>query len=1070
MSDGAGLLRPDVSTDDAALIALECYGIEAAASELGSNQDRNFVLIAPDGSRSVLRVDNPVFGDDARAAQHAALDAYRAAGVRVPAVLPGLDGQLTQRWRGFAVRRSEFAEGEPMVDAGYLAPVVLAEFGTLAAASVNALVGLAHPGLERDQMWDMRVAYEQIGVLAPAVAEAELRSRVRTAADHAGNALSIVADALPVQPIHGDLTDDNVTGSRGADSRLHPHTVLDLGDLGLGWRVAELAVCVSSMLHHDPERPLRALETVAAFHADAPLTRDEASAVWPLVVLRAALLVASGWRQLEIDGDNDYARERISGEQAIFDAATAVPLAEATELVLARLGFESPEFEALPGDARHSETSESETSESETSESETPESETPLSEAPPSEAPPSEAPLSENAEPEKVDPETPVPEPVEGEGAEPATTEPDALPLDASGEAGPELSTLLPELDGRVLVVDPGVEAEGLDAGRWADPDAEALLVAEAHAKGARAAVVPYGVFRLTRTTIDTPSAAATWPVETEVHVAPGPSSRMIAPVGGELKITEGGVRIALDGGWVLDLRGADIEPNRSGRVERGESVGRLAASFENRTIVIGLRRADAPTTLVAPRSDAPVAAHLVAPDRVAAWRRFTADPAALLGLHTYAQRDEADRELRRREHIFAAAQERYYEHPPQIERGWRHHLVDTTGRSYVDMVNNVAGLGHGHPEVAAAANRQLKTLATNSRFLFRGLAEYSERLIALMPEGSGLDTVLLVNSGSEAVDLGIRLAQAATGRRTVVALREAYHGWTMASDAVTTSAYDNPLALATRPDWVHVADVPNSFRGTYRGENTAHRYLADLAADVDRLVAEGRDPAAFLCESVLGNAGGVILPDGYLAGAYDLIRARGGLCIADEVQVGFGRMGSSFWGFEQSGVVPDIVTIAKPMGNGFPIGGVITSKRIADALSTQGQFFSSAGGSTLSSSIGLAVLDAMVEDDLQRNALEVGRHLADDLRALANRHPLIGPVHGEGLYLGVELVRDRETMEPADAEAAAICERMRELGVIVLTTSERSNVLKIKPPLCLTIESADHVVTMLDRVLTEGW
>jgi len=185
---------------------------------------------------------------------------------------------------------------------------------------------------------------------------------------------------------------------------------------------------------------------------------------------------------------------------------------------------------------------------------------------------------------------------------------------------------------------------------------------------------------------------------------------------------------------------------------------------------------------------------------------------------------------------------------------------------------------------------------------------------------------------------------------------------------------------------------------------------------------------------------------------------------------VGFGRMGSTFWGFEQSGVVPDIVTIAKPMGNGFPIGGVITSKRIADALSSQGQFFSSAGGSTLSSSVGLAVLDAMVEDDLQRNALEVGGHLADALRALAERHPLIGPVHGQGLYLGVELVRDRETMEPADAEAAAICERMRELGVIVLTTSERSNVLKIKPPLCLTIESADHVVAMLDRVLTDGW
>ncbi|KAA0961548.1 aminotransferase [Microbacterium sp. ANT_H45B] len=980
MSEETGLVRPDVTAADATLIARECYGVDAAATELGSNQDRNFVLVEPDGARSVLRVDNPVFGDETRDAQHAALDAYRAAGVAVPAVLPGLDGALTQRWRGFAVRRSEFADGEALVDAGYLAPVVLAEFGTLAAASVTALAALDHPGLDRAQMWDMRVAAEQVRRLAPSISDAALRTAVVTAAEEATAALEHVSARLPVQPIHGDLTDDNVTGRRGDDSRLHPHVVLDLGDLGLGWRVAELAVCVSSMLHHEPERPLRTLETITAFHADAPLSGDEALALWPLVVLRSALLVASGWRQLEIDGDNDYARERVAGEQAIFDAATSVPLAEATEIVRDAVGFGAP------------------------------------------------------------GPDLP------------------AYPA-------PELSMLLPDIDGRVVVVDPGVESDELAAGRWQAPDAEAQLIDDAHARGARVAVMPYGVYRLTRTAVDSADAAATWPTETELHVAPGPSVRLLAPVSGDLRTSDEAVILAVDEDWELELRGAHLESSRTGGVEAGESIGRLAASFENRVITVGVRRRDAP-----PQASDPAAARRVAPERVAAWRRFTADPAPLLGLPSHAQRDEAGDELRRRERIFAEAQERYYERPPQIERGWRHHLVDTTGRSHIDMVNNVAGLGHGHPAVADAAARQLRRLATNSRFLFRDLAEYSERLLALMPEGSGLDTVLLVNSGSEAVDLGIRLAQAASGRRTVVALREAYHGWTMATDAVTTSAYDNPDALSTRPDWVHVADVPNRFRGTYRGEDTAVRYLADLAADLDRLSAEGRDPAAFLCESVLGNAGGVVLPDGYLRGAYDLIRDRGGLCIADEVQVGFGRMGTSFWGFELSGVVPDIVTIAKPMGNGFPIGGVITSKRIADALSDQGQFFSSGGGSTLSCRVGLAVLDAMVEDDLQRNAREVGSRLAEALRGLAHRHPLVGPVHGIGLYLGVELVRDRETLEPAAAEAAAICERMRELGVIVLTTSERSNVLKIKPPLCLTAESADHVVAMLDRVLSEGW
>jgi len=489
-----------------------------------------------------------------------------------------------------------------------------------------------------------------------------------------------------------------------------------------------------------------------------------------------------------------------------------------------------------------------------------------------------------------------------------------------------------------------------------------------------------------------------------------------------------------------------------------GAGIGVLEAG--SRALTVGLRRS----------REVPGEASLLAPERVPAWSRLSHDPAALLALPRLAQRDEAADELRRRERVFASAQERYYERPMQIERGWKHHLIDTTGRSYVDVVNNVTGIGHGHPGVADAVNRQIRILGTNSRFLYRELAEYSERLLDLLPAGSGLDTVLLVNSGSEAVDLALRLVQAATGRRTVVALREAYHGWTMASDAVSTSAYDNPHALASRPEWIHVADVPNDYRGTHRGAGAGPKYAADLGADLEALAAEGRDVAGFICESMLGNAGGVRLPAGYLADVYARVRAAGGLCIADEVQVGFGRMGSSFWGFEQSGVAPDLITIAKPMGNGFPIGGVITSKRVADALASQGQFFSSAGGNPLSCRVGLAVLDAMREEGLQENARVIGARLRTGFEALAERHEIVGPVHGEGLYLGVELVRDRGTREPAKAEAAAICERLRELGVIVLTTSERSNVLKIKPPLTLTAESADFVIAQLERVLAEGW
>ncbi len=994
--EAGGLVRPAVSADDAARISSELYGIDAAAVELGSNQDRNYLLTHPDGSRSVLRIDNPVFAQEARDAQHAALDAYRRAGVRVPAVLAGLDGALTQTWGGYAVRRSEFVDGVPLVDAGYLAPVVLEEFGALAAASVRALESLAHPGLDRPHMWDMRVAYDETVRLAPAITDPVLRERVIQAAQAAHEALAAVADALPVQAIHGDLTDDNVMGTRGDDARVHPGTVLDLGDLSLGWRVAELAVTASSMLHHEPDRPERVLGTVAAFHRGAELSASEARAVWPLVVLRAALLVASGWRQLEIDGDNAYARERVAGEQAIFDAATLIPLVEATELVLAEVGLM---------------------------------------------------------------------------GA-PHGTELRLLATPAPAAAGTlPLRSLLPDLVGEVAMLDPGVESEALEAGAWLAADAEASLAASALDGGAAAAVLPHGVYRLTRTAIDATDAARTWPANTEIRLAAGDALRATAPAAGTvLAVGPDALLLALSDGWLLGISG--IVPSVVGgeSVALGGAIGAVAASAAGseapRAVTVGLRRPDAlPLT-----EDHFASAQLVAPERVPAWRRLAPDPAGLLALPERGQRDESGDEQERRSRIFASAQERYYDRPMQIERGWRHHLVDTTGRAYVDMVNNVTGLGHGHPGVADAVNRQIRILNTNSRFLYRELAEYSERLLDLLPPGTGLDTVLLVNSGSEAVDLALRLAQAATGRRTIVSLREAYHGWTMASDAVTTSAYDNPHALESRPDWVHVADVPNEYRGTYRGPGTGPRYAADLGADLAALAAEGRDAAGFICESVLGNAGGVRLPEGYLADAYARVRAAGGLCIADEVQVGFGRMGSTFWGFEQSGVVPDIVTIAKPMGNGFPIGGVITSQRVADALASQGQFFSSAGGNPLSCRVGLAVLDAMRDEGLQQNAAVVGERLRRGFEALAERHALIGPVHGAGLYLGVELVRDRETLEPATAEAAAICERLRELGVIVLTTSERSNVLKVKPPLCLTAESADFVVAALDRVLTEGW
>ena len=383
-------------------------------------------------------------------------------------------------------------------------------------------------------------------------------------------------------------------------------------------------------------------------------------------------------------------------------------------------------------------------------------------------------------------------------------------------------------------------------------------------------------------------------------------------------------------------------------------------------------------------------------------------------------------------------------------------------------MVNNVALLGHAHPAMTRAVTRQWHLLNTNSRFNYEVIAEYTTRLAALAPDG--LDTVLLVNSGTEAADLALRLAFAHTGREIVIAVGEAYHGWSVAADAVSTSLADNPNALETRPPWTRFLDVAEQLPRASTATEPARRTPREAVRRIDELAAAGDLPAAFIAEAVYGNAGGVLLPTGYLEAVYAAVRAHGGLCIADEVQVGYARLGHHFFGFEQQGVVPDIITVAKAMGNGHPIGGVITRREIAESLRETGSFFSSAGGSTVSCRAGLAVLDALRDDGLQANAAAVGDHLARRVVALSERHPLIGAMHGMGLYAGIELVRDRETLEPATEETFAICERMRELGVIVQPTSDRMNVLKVKPPLCITRESCDFFLEQLERTLAEGW
>jgi len=401
------------------------------------------------------------------------------------------------------------------------------------------------------------------------------------------------------------------------------------------------------------------------------------------------------------------------------------------------------------------------------------------------------------------------------------------------------------------------------------------------------------------------------------------------------------------------------------------------------------------------------------------------------------------------------------YRQPLHIVRGWRQHLYDAGGRAYLDCVNNVAHVGHSHPRVVEAAARQMELLNTNTRYLHEGLVEYLERLTATLPEP--LRVAFLVCSGSEANELALRLARAHTGRHDVVVVDVAYHGNTNALVEISPYKFNGPGGRG-KPAHVRVAAMPDVYSGPHRGADAGARYAESVA----EAVRQARGPAAFFCESALGCGGQIVLPPGYLKEAFAAVRAAGGVSVADEVQTGFGRAGSHFWMFETQGVTPDIVTMGKPIGNGHPMGAVVTTPEIAASFANGMEYFNTFGGNPVSCAVGLAVLDAIREEGLQENARSTGDYLLGGLRELATRHALIGDVRGLGLFLGVELVRDRHTLEPAAAEAAALVERMKELGALLSTDGPFHNVIKIKPPMVFSRADADFLLVRLDTALAQ--
>jgi len=418
------------------------------------------------------------------------------------------------------------------------------------------------------------------------------------------------------------------------------------------------------------------------------------------------------------------------------------------------------------------------------------------------------------------------------------------------------------------------------------------------------------------------------------------------------------------------------------------------------------------------------------------------------------------DAMIERRRRVLGHKLELFYDRPLHMVRGEGVWLYDATGRAYLDAYNNVPHVGHSHPHVLRSITRQYAALCTNTRYVYGNIIDYAERLAATFADGQRV--CVFVNSGSEATDISWRMAKMHSGKGGAIIIEKAYHGGTDAIDAFSpTDRPDDEI-----PPHIRTIVTPDTYRGAFRGDDAAARY----AADADRAIAElddaGYGVGAVMIDTSFVNHGIIDVPAGYLELVVDKVRAAGGVFIADEVQAGFGRMGGHMWGCQVHGVEAEIVALGKPIGNGLALGAIITTPEILASFTEKTGYFSTFGGNPVACAAGGAVLDIIEDEQLLANATETGEYLRQGLRALAQRHPMIGDVRGVGMIAGVELVRDRASQEPAKQETKQVINAMKEKGVLIGREGYFGNVLKIRPPMVFKPDNADFLIATLDEAV----
>ncbi|MCL8006280.1 aminotransferase class III-fold pyridoxal phosphate-dependent enzyme [Gelidibacter japonicus] len=504
------------------------------------------------------------------------------------------------------------------------------------------------------------------------------------------------------------------------------------------------------------------------------------------------------------------------------------------------------------------------------------------------------------------------------------------------------------------------------------------------------------------------------------------------------------------------------VTKNRVGdTIKKDGKIGELGTSQENGNWVPHLHF-QIMLSLLDYKNDFPGVAYY---NQIDVWKNICPNPNVLFkseALQKTVGTSNAELINYRKQHLGKSLSLQYKE-PIKMVRGAGQYLMDQYGRKYLDTVNNVAHVGHENYDVVKAGQEQMALINTNSRYLHDNINALAQELIETLPPE--LSVLHFVNSGSEANELAIRMVKAATGERDIIASEVGYHGNSNMCIDISSYKFDGKGGSGA-PEHTHIFPLPDAFRGKYRGDDSAEKYAEEVQKQIDVVHKKGRGVGAFIIEPIISCGGQIELPKGFLAKAYASVRAAGGLCVSDEVQTGCGRMGKTFWGFQLHDVVPDIVTIGKPLGNGHPVAAVACTPEVADKFANGMEYFNTFGGNPVSCAIGAEVIRTVKRENLQENALKVGTFLKDEFRKLAQEFPIIGDVRGQGLFLGIELVD--ANMNPLAAQTDYLADRMKDHGILMSTDGPDHNVLKIKPPIIFTKDNAEELLFYLRKILAE--